>query len=203
MPYCPACGQEVGPEAAFCSNCGHEFTGELPVRSNTPQPQNESPSDIPTVAETRDVDVPDPWTVGRKATAVSGMVGAIAAFLPWITLQVVGTSATWRGIRADGQLTAIAAALVFIVAAWRWGPWQRGVSFVFGLFIFGLGSIYISDPLAGAHDQLTPQQEQLAQAFTPGIGLYLTAISGLIILAAVVYDTWFNPELTKQSGGRV
>lgn len=134
------------------------------------------------------------WTTARKASIVGSIGAAVGAFLPWFSLNVLGTSATRRGIEADGIITLIAAVLVFIVVAWRWGPWQRGVSFVFGLFILGLGSIYIYDPLFGVRDQLTAQQEQYQHLISPDIGLYLTAIGGLVIVGSIAYDTWFSGD---------
>lgn len=159
-----------------------QWTGE----TSTDQADRESPrKDHPTKYQYE-------WTTARKASIVGSIGAAVGAFLPWFSLNVFGTSATRRGIEADGVITLIAAVMVFIVVAWRWGPWQRGVSFVFGLFILGLGSIYIYDPLFGVRDQLTAQQEQYQHLISPDIGLYLTAIGGLIIVGSIAYDTWFS-----------
>ena len=220
MQYCPSCGESVTERDQYCSSCGRDLTEathspqqpsdqQLPAEQRQAQPrarQGEAGAHRGTgpqqPQEGQQPPAPGPeqeggiasWPIGRKVVVGASLIGAIGAFLPWVTLQVLATSVTKRGIEADGRITLLFAILVFITATWRWTKWSRVFNTVTGFIILGLGTLYIVDPLVGARNQMTQQQLQYQEAITPGIGLYLTAIAGLLIVAGIVYDTWFNPD---------
>ena len=180
MQYCPSCGESATEQDQYCSSCGRELTEsthpqqqasedqppkeqqrqgqprtqqEQPVQTQQPQ-QRQSP---PTPAPEQERGIAS-WPIGRKVAIGASVIGAIGAFLPWITLQVLATSVTKRGIEADGRITLVFAVLVFVLAAWRWTKWSRVFNTVSGVIILGLGTLYIADPLVGAREQMTQQQ---------------------------------------------
>jgi hypothetical protein len=201
MPYCSACGQEVEVEWNACPNCGHELPEEPPVRRNTPDPVQQQSGGETAAGTDTGTDSSSGWALGRKAAIVATVLGAIAAFLPWITVDVAAGSASLAGIEGGaGKETLVIAALGFLIAAWRWGPWQRRAVTVVGALLVGYSYLYTTDPLFGAEGvtALTQQYQELYQA---GIGLYLMGAAGLIILGSTVYDTFFNSAVGRSVSG--
>jgi len=198
--YCPNCGQQLHLDANFCDRCGNEIQNrgsreeDVSERSNAAaarRAENPRPVDHQPAETSQGTGESNQWVIGRKVTVGAAVVGAVGAFLPWITINVMASSASVRGIQGDGRITLVLCFLVFITAAWRWGAWQRGVTFILGGVTLLLGGAYINDPLWGVENP-TVIQQQYSEAITPGLGLYLTAGAGLVIVLAVVYDTWFN-----------
>jgi len=197
MPYCSACGQEVRPQWNACPNCGHDLPEEPPIRQNTPAPvQSESGDE--TASGT---DSGSGWPLGRKVAVVAAVLGAIGAFLPWITVDVAAGSASRAGVEGGaGQETLVIAALGFLTTAWRWGPWQRGTVTLVGALLTGYSYLYTTNPLFGV-EELPAIVQQYQEVYQAGIGLYLTGAAGLIILSSTVYDTFFNSDVGRSASG--
>jgi hypothetical protein len=128
-----------------------------------------------------------------QQTALAGAgIASVGAFLPWMTVTVLGSTATKRGVEADGQLVLVAVAIVaanVLFASWR--KYNHLLTMLFGLGIAGLAVMYISDPTIGA-EFTTYRQQQLAENFIqPAIGLYVTAFGGLVAAAGgyMAYDS--------------
>jgi hypothetical protein len=220
MAYCHECGQEVAEDAVACPNCGaalgrgqphgqqqgQQQPGYQQPQQSQQQPGYQQPqpgqqhAPPQQQAQQQSGLVSSGGPIGRKLALGGGLLAAIAAFLPWFSLNVAGTSASISGIERDGVFTLIMALVVLGVGAWRWGKWQRGLSFVLGGFILVFGGLYIYDPFFGSRGQMTAVQQQVEQAVVSGPGLYLTAIGGLLILLGIIYDTWFETDWKWQQG---
>lgn len=117
-----------------------------------------------------------------------GAVGVIVgAFLPWVSISLLATSQTKTGIDGDGTITLIVALVVGAAAAWKWARSTQILSIVGGLVPTGLGLLYISDPTAGVSTGSAAGTALLSDAVSPEIGLYVTAIAGVVILAAGIW----------------
>jgi hypothetical protein len=201
MPYCSACGQEVEPQWNACPNCGHDLPEEPPVRQNTPDPAQPQSGGGTTTGTDAGTDSSSGWALGRKAAIVATILGAIAAFLPWITVNVAAGSASVAGIeRAAGQEALVIAALGFIIAAWRWGSWQRRAVTVVGALLAGYSYLYTTDPFFGV-EEIPAAAQQYQEVYQAGLGLYLTGAAGVIILGSTVYDTFFNDDVGRSESG--
>lgn len=92
----------------------------------------------------------------------------------------MGMSQSVTGVEGgDGWITLIAAAIVAVaVLAGSWGKLGRGVTVFFGLIIAAIGLMYIGDPATGV------EGSEIAQAvLDPAIGLYVTALGGVLAVA--------------------
>jgi len=186
---CPNCGAEVPPDDAFCGRCGAN------VAPNPQQPPQPAPGTPPAGQPTRDDLQNLRSQLGRVAVMLGSALAALGAFLPWFSAEVFATTATKRGIEADGKITLALAIAACAIVVWRWGRRQRVVAFLLGLIVLGLGVLYISDPTIGA--DLTETQysrEELRRILSPGSGLYLTAIGGLAMALGPVYHTLTGPN---------
>lgn len=159
MPSCESCGAPVGIEDSYCTACG----SSVEVATD----EYAAIDDDPTSAET--------W--GRRISVVGAGITAVAAFLPWVTAEHIGSTAEMTGIQGDGVFTLLLALVVGIVV-WvgrgkRWSVPSRVTVFVLGLAIASLAAYYISGPGA-----VTDAAEDSYFAIRVGNGLYLTLIGG-------------------------
>lgn len=211
MAYCPSCGEEIADGAEYCSACGTDLSSvgdgieqrpdstqdETPVSdgNETPQPTTGEQQTPPTgqtaqqpTAESGSV--LSRWNTNQMGVMAGGVVGGLSAFLPWLSITVLGTSQTMYGIDGDGKFTLIAAVLAVLAAAYTWNRWSKVIAVLAGLLITALGLLYILEPTAGLDMAgFTLQQRQIIQnGLGPSIGLYGTLLGGLTILASVALD---------------
>ncbi|WP_245547760.1 hypothetical protein [Halovivax ruber] len=130
-------------------------------------------------------------SLGKKLALVGGGVTIAGAFLPWFSVEFLGTSVSRAGIDADGIFTLILAAIaVVVVGRSRLGSWGQktwiGVTLI-GIFVAFLALGYINDPWMGVDENPSEEAETLVNI---GIGLYLTAIGGVMLLAGPLYDKY-------------
>lgn len=179
MPYCAECGTEHEADAMFCPSCGHTIDAEDPTPVEPSEP----------TASTREAGGADGYSTGQKALFAGAAIAAIGALLPWVTISVLGTTASMNGIEGDGVFTLVLALLAGGIGLVRWGRVAKTSVGVIGVLVLLVGFYYISDPLTGA-EFTSSQSEQIARnAARPGIGLYMTAAGGLAILAGAVADS--------------
>ncbi|MDL0127048.1 zinc ribbon domain-containing protein [Halobacterium salinarum] len=180
--YCTDCGTENNDAATYCSDCGTQLTDD----QTDPSPTAESP---PNTTNPQTTDDSLLSRLGRNRQAlITACIGVIlGAFLPWFSVTVLGTTVTVSGTERDGIFTLLIAILIIGLAVARWTKRTRQASIVLGALITGLCVLYISDPYALSSTDTTQLQEN---AINIGIGLYLTLVSGLgIVASAYLSDT--------------
>ncbi|WP_241430892.1 hypothetical protein [Natronolimnohabitans innermongolicus] len=106
-------------------------------------------------------------------------------------MEFLGSSISNSGIDGDGVFTLILAVVaVVVVGRSRLGSWGRktwiGVTLI-GVFVAFLAMGYINDPWMGVDENPPENAEMLVDT---GIGLYLTAIGGIMLLAGPLYDKY-------------
>lgn len=177
MPYCPDCGQEVSASDRYCQNCGYQLSANI-TDSRTVETTATETVRTPTESESQG------YSAGQKAVFLGTGLTVIGAFLPWFTIEVIGTTLTKRGIQADGIITLLLALVVAAGAILDWGVWAKRVAVICGLIIAGLSVMYIAEPLTG-----TDVSNQFAEyAINVGLGLYLTAFGGLTFMSVPVLE---------------
>lgn len=211
MPYCEDCGAEVSADASYCAECGatvdvhksespddkESATGSQTASSNSDDSDTVESADSIDSQQTRtDTTADATWkhlsdsSVGKKLALGGGTATVIAAFLPWFSVDVFGTSVSRAGIDADGIFTLIFGLIIVgVIARSQLGNWGRKtwISVVsLGGLISLVGVAYISDPFLGV-DQTVENAEALVNI---EIGLYLTAIGGVLSLAGPLYDKY-------------
>ncbi|WP_247730202.1 hypothetical protein [Halovivax limisalsi] len=142
----------------------------------------------------------DGMDTATKLVLVGGAVTIVAAFLPWISIELGPFSESVSGIDGDdGLLTLILAAVAMAVAYVReWSALTAGGVVVLGGLAALLGLLYISDPLMGA-DMSDAEREMAGSIASPEIGLYVTVLGGLIVAAGGV--TGYQNRSTAESTG--
>lgn len=198
-PSCPDCGRGVDPGDAYCQHCGaalgqtDEAAAAAPTRErdadggvaapsgSDPGPE-QSGGDEGVASDTGTLASPRAYTAGRKVAIGGAAVAVAGAFLPWISVSLLGSTVTRHGIEADGAITLVLALLAGGVGLLWWGRRTRIAVGVLGTLVGGIGLLYITDPTAGV--SMTPAQRQFARAaFEVGTGLYLTALGGAMLVA--------------------
>jgi hypothetical protein len=179
MSYCSECGAELTAANRFCTECGAEVDPEGAAGGDNGGATRRSPEGR-TTGRTRATDTSGGFTTGQKVVFVGAAVTVVGAFLPWIS--VLGASKS--GIDADGVFTLVFGLLAAGGTVVRWGKWAKVGVAVLGVLTAGIGLLYIADPLAG-----TEAASQFARmAVDPGLGLYVTALGGVGILAGPLVD---------------
>lgn len=184
MPISRTRDAAVGADDNCCPSCGE------PVEDPADRPPNGATSDVeadarsePTSGETR----------GRKLTVAGVGLSGIGAFLPWVEVQAVGTTATRTGIEGDGRITiALATVAGIALLVGRGKPWtrrSRGLLVVLGALVGPIGVVYLVDPTAGA--DVSSDAEDFVRR---GSGLYLTAIGGGLLALGPLYATFGGGE---------
>lgn len=113
---------------------------------------------------------------GWGVVAGAGLL-VISAFLPWASIEGL---ITVNGTDGDGGITivfAIIAAIMGIVAALKGKRWAGITAIVFGLLSFLVGLLNLLD----VNGQVIE--------ISPGIGLFLTMLAGIIILISGVLSS--------------
>lgn len=108
----------------------------------------------------------------QRVAAVSMIVVAVSAFLPWVS--VLGLSVS--GINGDGQLTLIASVAGLVVLAAHTGVISTRISRRVMLIVSGIGAALAA--AVGLYDM---------NGYA-AIGLYLTLFGGLAWVVAVIWD---------------
>jgi len=130
------------------------------------------------------------YTQGQKVTLVGAGLTIIGALLPWITVNVFGGVVSKLGIEADGMFTLLLGLAVIGVIYYSgpsgWGKTSRATVGLVGLIIGLVGVIYIADPWVGISEQ---PPEATREMVNIGIGLYLTAIGGLLIFLGAMSES--------------
>jgi len=126
---------------------------------------------------------------GEQLAIGSAAVVVIAAFLPWISASILGTSVTVNGIDGDGVITlGMAVVAGVLVVARQWDRINRALVGVLGGLIAALALYYVVDPTTGIEGG-DVAAELAREAVSPGIGLYLTALGGVGLVIAAVLDS--------------
>lgn len=160
MPYCPECGEEIGEDVQFCSNCG------APLKEETPAGRREP---------AKGVDVSDFINKPEWIMVVSGILMIIGSLGAWYTWGVGRVTFGWS-VAGMRWATAFMGLVMIYSSVVEMGYIRilkdvvpvLSVSAVCGsvTLIGSLGAL--SSPLAG------------------GWGLYVTLVASLIALFASV-----------------
>ena len=120
----------------------------------------------------------DDLTTAEQVGIGGGVLAVIGAFLPWASFMGMSVN----GLDGDGAITLIlgaAAGAVILLREWEQVD-QIGVG-VLGLLTLGIGYMDYSDIDSLASGS---QTSGLSLSISPGIGLYLTILGGILMLAA-------------------
>jgi len=127
-----------------------------------------------------------PITLGQVLSILGGGVTVAGASLPWIEVNAIVTTLTRSGLDREGPITVALALLVVGIVAFR--PWNRldqSVVVACGTAVFTIGAVYVADLSLGI--RVLPADglvEEVGREFSdPGIGAYVTAVGGLLMLA--------------------
>ncbi len=118
----------------------------------------------------------------------SATVAALGAFLPWVTVSILGRSATVSGIDGDGVFTlvmTVAAGILVLVRSWD--RINKIAITGLGVLTAGFAVMYIVDPAFGFEGS-GPMAEAAQEALSPGMGLYVTLLGGVGLVVAGVLD---------------
>lgn len=127
----------------------------------------------------------DEYTTGQQLAIGGSGAAAIGAFLPWVKVSILGQTASQNGIDGDGTITlALALVAAGVIVVRNWEKVDKAAVLVAGLVTAGIGVMYIMDPASGTSASGT----MMESAFSPGIGLYLTALGGIGMLAGAGMD---------------
>lgn len=199
---CRACGEDLDHREAVCPHCGSEDVVQVGAEETNDtedeQPEQASPGASPaadTASEASDEPGTEPdgpestasdeteRSTGEKALLGGIGLTVLGAFLPWITVSVLGTTMTKRGIDGDGTLTVAAAIIVGVLYLVRWGRTAKWTALLFGALVTLLALVYITDPAWGVD---SANQQTFRNVANVGIGLYVTALGG----AAMTYGAY-------------
>lgn len=115
-------------------------------------------------------------TTGEKIAAVSGIVTFFAAFLTWVEAGFI----TVAGTSGDGVFTLVFGAIVVGLVLLRdWKTTDMAATGMLGLFTLVIaGNVYAN---------LGDQAERAVVQASAGIGLHLTLLGGIGLVAAAGY----------------
>ena len=130
----------------------------------------------------------DNFTTGEKLTLGGGVLAVLGAFLPWVSAGFI----TMTGIDGDGVFTLVFGAIAGGLVVLR--DWESGD--VLGVGLLGVLTLLV----AGNVFSSTGSQVGSAAidfSVSAGIGLYLTLVAGLLMLAGAAYG-YRNDESSPQ-----
>jgi hypothetical protein len=141
-------------------------------------------------AETEDDSFLGGWTNNQKVIVGGGLVAAVSAVLPWLSITIMGNTLTMYGFEGDGLISGGMAVLVILVGAYSWERPAKATVAVLGLGILAIGLLYITNPLFGADlsGYTTTQQNLIRRGLGPTYGVWGTTIGGLAIVLGVAED---------------
>mgnify|MGYP000695884164 CR=1 FL=1 len=127
-----------------------------------------------------------PVTLGRVLSILGAGVAVSGASLPWIQVNAIVTTLPRSGLDREGWITIALALLVIGIATLRsWNRLDQSAVVACGTAVFTVGAIYVADLSFGI--QVLPAGglvEEVGREFSdPGIGVYVTAVGGLLMLA--------------------
>ena len=133
------------------------------------------------------LEIPDVLLVGAFGLVVVSLV------LPWfeasepVFVANGSLASSVTGFEAsDGIVLAIATAVAVAVGWFRpWNAVTGGLVGGVGVFVAGLGAVYIADPLIGAEGG-----EAVDGLVEPGIGLSVVLLAGVLLIVAAVVGYW-------------
>lgn len=181
-PRCRHCGRELKQWARFCGGCGRpvEESESVPATPVSASPDTPAAARAPTAVAPRAVpaaQAPHPDTIRRSPAIVLGVVLAVlGGFLPWVSLLDVRATA-WqlsvnglllgRGLgRGPAVMLVLLASLLALVVL------RRG-------FVFAVGG---ADVLLAGFALI--RAYTLQPRLSPGIGLFVSAAGGLLLVAS-------------------
>jgi len=154
-----------------------------------------------------------PWTGKQKLAGGLLIGGALLAilgcFLPWVSVSAAGFDESFNAFvegASDGYIVVVFAvvAIIFGALSYQPNPPRRGVitlGIIVGAVILLLGLANL-----GNIEDEAPGIEIFGGDISPGIGLILVTVSGLIILAgaiiAIIAQRSVNKLSGSQGGGR-
>lgn len=192
---CPRCQGRFEGSPNFCPHCGLAKEEAPTLQASALQPATPAPPSITYAAPSnskRDVFV--------KVALGAAVATGVGSALPWATVSApfIGTVSK-NGLDGDGVITLVAAVIAgaLIVSSWSGGNRGRWIGVgVLGLAITGIGIIDAAD----IKEQF--RGEEMIYA-APGIGLYLTILSG-IALSTVAWKLgaedagWTEPSVDER-----
>ncbi|MHB9287735.1 hypothetical protein ACKVMT_11945 [Halobacteriales archaeon Cl-PHB] len=135
----------------------------------------------------------DDLTTGEKVALGGGVAAVVGAVLPWASFMGQSVS----GLDGDGVITlilGIAAAGVIVVR--EWGQMDQAGVGVLGLLTLAIGGMAYSD--IGSLASMGGSGSGFSISISPGIGLYLTLLAGILMLAGAALG-YSNSQGTGQS----
>lgn len=140
-------------------------------------------------------------TAGQKLSIGGLLFTTIGIFLPWLSVSLLGSQFTLRGIEGDGGAILIGAILVGPLTIIYWNRVGQTIIGVFGFFSALIGIIYIIDPLVGVdQSQLTIGQQRIAgSAVNVRMGLYVTFLGGILTTYGGINDILNGVEKESDS----
>lgn len=207
--FCRGCGTKLDSSQNSQSDQLHPTEGEEietgPQRTPQSEQTQRQPSDTssteqsPQTDETSQVDseqaTQPSWkhlsetSTGKKLAFAGGVLVIVGAFLPWLSVQALGTTMSSSGIEGDGIFTLLLAIITVVVIgrsnlhSWGGKTWV-GVILI-GSLVTLLALVYIIDPWAFADVNPTEEERLFIEI---GAGLYLTALGGFMMFIGPLYD---------------
>lgn len=128
--------------------------------------------------------------VGTALVLVGGVITVIGAFLPWLSVETSVLSKTVGGIDGEGALTLVIAATAMALVVRRdWNAATAGAVIALGSLVTLVAIVYLFDPLL-AVELLHGERSIVEEWISTEIGLYLTALGGLVLTAGAVSGYW-------------
>lgn len=114
-------------------------------------------------------------------------MAAVAAFFPWLTLNVSGTGILRSldanreivGIDGDGKFTLALGLLTAGACHYRWQKWTKRLAAFSGIIISLIALYYVTNP-GREFDGI--DVEMVNGSISTNYGLYLTLLAGVLVL---------------------
>lgn len=162
MSYCPGCGTALEDDWSHCPQCG----------DGHPSDSAKSPSQRPA------------FPISRTVSLGSLVLIAVGAFLPWVSVSVLGARDSVAGIGTLGIGTLAISVILGVLVLVTWSSGMQILTLFAGLGIAGVAALCIVDPLLLVEKQVAAVDDGLIH---PDIGLYATLLGGVAMAVASVY----------------